>query len=216
MLAAMASELKPVYLLSGSDRPKIALALRRLRNRFDENAVELRSALETTADEIVAACNSMGLFAGADGDRLVIVDDVDGRPIGEGRLTGGWKAAELKAIAAYVEAPAPGTVLALVGHELKRDSALAKACAKTGELLVYDVPKKKLTEWVGDQFQRRGVTAERDACHALVELVGDNLEELAIEVEKLATWAGGETVGVAAVERHSPPRASGPAMPRHA
>jgi len=194
-------------LLSGSDRPKIALALRRLRNRFDENAVELRSALETTADEIVAACNSMGLFAGADGDRLVIVDDVDGRPTGEGRLTGGWKAAELKAIAAYVEAPAPGTVLALVGHELKRDSALAKACAKTGELLVYDVPKKKLTEWVGDQFQRRGVTAERDACHALVELVGDNLEELAIEVEKLATWAGGETVGVAAVEQLSAGRA---------
>src|SRR5918911_5186106 len=113
------ADLKPVYLLTGGDRPKIARALERLRSRFDANAVELHTAPETPAHEVVAACNAVGLFGGADGDRLVVVEDVDGRPNNDGRLVGGWKAAEIKEIAAYVAAPAPGTVLALVAHELK-------------------------------------------------------------------------------------------------
>ena len=45
----------------------------------------------------------------------------------------------MKAIAAYLASPAPDTVLALVAAELKKDSALGKACAKAGDVLVYDV-----------------------------------------------------------------------------
>ena len=35
-----------------------------------------------------------------------------------------------------------------------------------------------------------------DACRALIEIVGDDLQELANEVLKIAQWAGGERVGV--------------------
>ena len=68
-------ELKPVYLISGSDRPKIRLALERLRNHFEEGAVEVLGADEHPADDAVAACNALGLFGGE--RRLVIVEDVD-------------------------------------------------------------------------------------------------------------------------------------------
>ena len=44
MLGVVASELKPVYLLTGSDRPKIARAVRRLRDRFGDDATEHLSA----------------------------------------------------------------------------------------------------------------------------------------------------------------------------
>jgi DNA polymerase-3 subunit delta len=183
----MASDLEPVYLITGGDRPKIQRALRRLRDRVGEDAVELLSASEAGGEDAVAACNALGLFS--EGHRLVIVTDVDG-----------WKAPDAKAIAAYLGAPAPGTVLALVGEEMKKDSALGKACAKAGSVLVYDVPKRRLPEWVGKQFADRGVVADAEACRALVDIVGENPEELASEVDKLATWAGDEPVGVSAVE----------------
>ena len=43
-----------------------------------------------------------------------------------------WKAPDAKAVADYLKAPAPGTTLALVGGELKKDSPLAKAVAAKG------------------------------------------------------------------------------------
>ncbi len=134
-----ATELKAVYLITGADRPKIQRALRRLRDRIGDDATELLTAHETSGDDAVAACNSLGLLGG--GGRLVIVEDVDR-----------WKAADTKSIAAYLASPAPDTVLALVASELKKDSALAKACAKVGDLLVYDVPKRRMADWVAKQF----------------------------------------------------------------
>lgn len=182
MLGRVASELKPVYLLMGSDRPKIARAVRRLRDRFGPDSTEHLSARDTGAADVVASCNALGLFGGGDG-RLVIVDDVHT-----------WKAPEVKELAVYLATPSPETVLALVADELKSDSVLAKAVAKVGQVLAYDVPKRKLPEWVGEQFARFGARATPDACRALVEIVGDDLDELTTEIDKLATWAGGDTV----------------------
>jgi len=121
-----------------------------------------------------------------------------------------WKAADTKEIEAYLAAPAPSTVLALVGDGVKKDSALAKAVAKAGELLFYDVAKKRLPEWVGEQFARLGTPVDRDACRALVEAVGDDVGDLASEIRKLATWANGEPVTRAAVEQLAVGRAETP------
>jgi len=182
MLGRVASELKPVYLLTGTDRPKIARAVRRLRDRFGDDSTEHLSARDSSAADVVASCNALGLFGGGDG-RLVIVGDVHT-----------WKAPEVKELTAYLASPSPETVLALVAEELKSDSALTKAVAKVGQVLAYDVPKRKLPEWVGEQFTRSGARATPAACRALVEIVGDDLDELTTEVDKLATWAGGELV----------------------
>jgi len=186
-LAGVAEELKPAYLLTGSDRPKIDRALHRLRSRFGEDAIERLSARETSGEDAVAACNAMGLFA--TGGRLVFVDEVER-----------WKAADVKVIADYLVAPAPETVLALVGEGLRKDSPLAKALAKKGEVLAYDVAKSGLPKWVGEQFARHGVKATAEACRALVELVGDNLQEIATEVDKLSAWAGQDPIGPDEVE----------------
>src|SRR6266511_4779846 len=185
-LAGMA-ELKPVYVISGSDRPKIRVAIERLRNRFEEGAVEVLAAGEHPAEDAVAACNALGLFGGE--RRLVIVEDVDA-----------WKAPEAKTIATYLKNPAPETVLALVASELKKDSALAKACAKAGDVLIYDAPRKRdLPGWVAKQFEQHRTSADRDACRLLVALVGEDPEQLRSEIEKLATWSGGEPVSEADV-----------------
>jgi DNA polymerase-3 subunit delta len=183
----MAQDLKPLYVIAGGDRPKIARALHRLRARVGEEGVEHLSATDTTGEEAVAACNSLGLFGA--GRRLVVVDEVHR-----------WKAADAKAVVEYVEAPAPDTVLALVADEMKKDAALAKAAAKAGDLLIFDVVKRKLPEWVGEQFGLANVRADRAACEALVAIVGDDLYELSNEVAKLAAWAGGGPVTEADVK----------------
>jgi len=184
----VASDLKPVYLIAGSDRPKIQRALRRLRDRVGEDAIDHLSAFDAAGEDAVGACNAPGLFGA--GLRLVMVTDVDR-----------WKAADAKAIGGYLAAPAPDTILALVGNELKKDSALGKACAKAGEVLVYDVVKRRLPEWVARQFADRGVTADAEGCRLLVEIVGEDPEALASEIDKIATWAAGEAVGVGEVGR---------------
>jgi len=193
----VASDLKPVYLLSGTDRPKIEDALRRLRGRVGEGGSEILSASETSGDDAVATCNAPGLFTV--GARAVIVQHVEG-----------WKGADAKAVVAYLADPAPSTVLALVGSGIKKDSPLAKACAQAGDLLFYDVPKSKLPSWVAERFAALGGNADREACRLLVEIVGDNVTELETEIEKLVTWADGDTVDAAAVETLAAGRAEVP------
>jgi DNA polymerase-3 subunit delta len=182
-----ATELQPVYLLTGTDRPKIGRALQRLRARVGADAVEHLDAPPASGDDAVAACNALGFFSAE--ARLVVVALVDK-----------WKAADVKAVAAYLESPAPGTVLVLVADELKADSPLGKTVAKAGQVLAFSVPKRGLQQWVAAQFAAAGARAEPDACAALIQLAGDDLHQLASEVDKLATWAGGEPIGEAEVE----------------
>lgn len=201
--------LKPCYLISGSDRPKVETAIQRLRARFEPEAVEAVSALELTGPDVVTLCNSGSLFGDA---RLVVVSEIDGRKKEEGRPpTGGWKAADVQAVAAYLAVPAPGTVLAVVGLELKKDSALAKACAKAGDVLLYEVAKRGRVAWVTERFRQAGVKADTDACALLVEYIGESdLHGLANEVDKVATWAQGEPVGVSEIEQLVAPIADVP------
>ena len=193
----MAPELKPVYLLTGSDRPKVARALERLRGHFEAEAVELLSANDTGGEDTVAACNAGSLFGG--GRRLVVVGDVDGHRDAYGRRRGGWKAADIAAVAAYLKGPAPDTVLALVAEEVRKESPLGKACAAAGDILLYEAAKKELPKWVGERFRAHGVHADRSACELLVDLVGEDTIALATEVDKLAVWSGGERVDEHAV-----------------
>ncbi len=205
----MADPLKPVYLITGGDRPKIQRAVERLRQRFDAEGTEHFSAEETSGDEVVASCNALGLFAAT--GRLVLVSEVDGHRNRDDRMVGGWKAADVKAVVDYLKAPTPDTVLALVGEEVKKDSPLGKACAKVGDVLVYEAEKKKLTAWVVAQFKDLGAKAQPDACRLLLDLVGENTDELRLEVEKLALWAAGGELTAEDVEEMVAPR--GPVKP---
>jgi DNA polymerase III subunit delta len=194
----MAAEgLDRVYLITGSDRPKVETAVTRLRGRFAAEATEIVAAQEVSGAETVALCNAGSLFGDA---RLVLVEGVDGRRNADGRLANGWKAADVKAVEEYLASPAPDTVLALVAEEMKKDAPLAKACAKAGSVLAYDIVKKRLDAWIAARFEAAGVRAEPEACAALLQLVGEDLHALAAEVDKLALWAGGEPVGEREVE----------------
>ena len=158
--------LLPAYLIYGSDRPKVELAVRRLRSRVEEEGGGVE-ALSAVGDEAVApkdavdSCNALGLFGGR---RLVLVTGVEA-----------WKdkasTAALGAIAAYLGAPAPETVLALVADELKADAPIVKALGGKLRVLTYDLPERKeLPAWLRKQAERAGLAIEPEALRRLQEL----------------------------------------------
>src|SRR5262249_27323962 len=177
---SVADELKPAYLIAGTDRPKIDRAVERLRGRFAPDAIEIHPASEVSGADAVAACNALGLFASE--GRLIVIENVEE-----------WKAPDAKEVAGYLKSPAPATTLALVGGEIKKDAPLAKAVtAGKGELLLWDVPQKALQRWVSEQFGLHGAKAEPEACRTLLELVGDDVYDLSSEIDKISTWAAGD------------------------
>ena len=189
-----AEPLKPVYLLVGTDRPKIRRALARLRARFAEESVEMLSADTASGADAAASCNALGLF-GADGGKLVIVEGIER-----------WRKEDADAVSAYLRDAAVGSVLALVAEGAVRSETLTRAAARAGDVLQYDVPKPKdPSVWVRGEFKRLGASIDGDAARALVEIVGDDVSALGIEVDKLATWAAGDTVGRRDVEALAPP-----------
>src|SRR6185437_8948099 len=108
--------------------------------------------------DAVDACNALGLFGGS---RLVLVSAVEA-----------WKdkgAADV--ITAYLAAPAPETVLALVGDALKADAPLAKALSGALRVLAYDLPERReLPAWLRKQAERAGLDIEGEALRRLQEL----------------------------------------------
>jgi DNA polymerase III subunit delta len=187
--------LLPAYLLVGGDRPKIRLALRRLRARFGDESVEVLAAESASGEDAVAACNALGLFAGG-GGRLVVVESVER-----------WKAPDADAVAAYLREPVPGAVLALVAEEPPaKGSKLPEIVSANGQVLAYDAPKPRdLPGWVRARFESVGVQVDAEAARALVEIVGDDVGALAVETEKIAAWAGDEAVGRRHVEELAAP-----------
>jgi len=194
-LPAVSSEpLLPVYLLTGSDRPKVSRALRRLSARFGDESIEHLAADGASGADAVAACNALGLFAGNDGGRLVIVEGVER-----------WKKADVDAVVEYLPDPVPGAVLALVAGEPLRSDTLAKAVGKAG-VLTYEAPKPRdLPAWVRAQFEALGGAIEPEAARALVEIVGDDLVALSTEADKITTWAGGNPISRTDVEALATP-----------
>jgi DNA polymerase-3 subunit delta len=186
--------LLPVYLLTGSDRPKRSVALKRLRDRCGADSVEHLTGDSATGVDAVAAANALGLFGDSAG-RAIVVESVEN-----------WRKADVDAIGAYLEDPTPGTVLVLVADELRKDSPLEKLAASKGQVLRYDVPKgAKLVSWVTARFKESGVHADGEAARALVEIVGEDPVALDAEVDKLAAWAGGDPVGRREVEQLAAP-----------
>jgi DNA polymerase-3 subunit delta len=186
----VADALQPIYLICGSDRPKVLRAVARLRARVlaEGGSEELHEASVSGGQEVALGCEQLGLFTG---DRLVLVAGVEA-----------WKADDVAPIAAYAASPTPGTTLALVaGPALRKDhKARGLVTAKTG-LLEFEAPTaKELPEFVRREAQRVGARLEPEAVRRLIELVGVNAMALEREIDKLATYAAGELIDREVVE----------------
>lgn len=176
----MPSDLKSAYLIAGSDWPKVDAAIVRLRGRFPEQSVEQITVGGEHDADVVAVCNALDLLGGP---RLVLVRGAEA--LDDERVA---------ALVAYLADPTPGTCLALFGAAgINPAGPLAKAVGAAGDVRFFDAPdRKQAVDWVIKRFAELGVKCPPEVARRLVERAGEDVGELALEVEKLAVFAGAE------------------------
>ena len=191
----MAPELKPAYLIAGGDWPKVDAAIVRLRAHFPEESVEQLSAGGEQPVDVPGSCNALGLFGGR---RLVVVRNAEA--LDDESVAG---------VVAYLADPAPDTVLALFGGGgITPKHPLAVAVAAVGDVRLFDAPERKqAADWVARRLADRGVGCSAAVARRLVDLAGDDVGDLALEVEKLAAYCAGGDAKVEDVELLVIPRA---------
>jgi DNA polymerase-3 subunit delta len=179
-MAASLSDLKPVYLIYGSEDLRLSTALARLTARVAEVAdLDFNSDTfdgeNADADAIVAACNTLPF---ASERRLVIVKNVDRLP----------KAGQ-DLLADYATDPAPSAILVLVAAKVAKNTRLYKAVDKLGGAAEYAAPRKaEYPREVQRMFGDRGKRAGLDAAELLVAAVGYDLRRLSAEIDKVVAY----------------------------
>ena len=174
--------LRPAYLILGDDRPKVELALHRLRVRIvQESGTELNVdefvAGHHSASEVVSAANTLAFLGGI---RLVLVHEVDS-----------WKKADKDILVAYLRSPAPDACMALVAEKLPPTDPLRKGVSGVGDVLEYNAPRSaQLPDWVVKQARLRGVSLALPEARLLLQRSGENQHLLLREIEKLGAYCG--------------------------
>ena len=172
--------LKPAYLISGDDDPKIDSWRARVRRRAEEENGP--GALETFAapgDPPEAVATALTTLTFATGDRYLLADGVEG-----------WKAGDLDPLEKELAAIPEGTVLVLIARG-KPPARLVKAVEKAGgEHREYASPKPwHMPKWAAERAREEGLNLDQEAAKALVAVVGTRQQRLAREIERLAILA---------------------------
>ena len=189
-------EMKPAYLIAGTDEAKIARARGRLRERAEREggpgALELFEAGDgRRSPDVEALISSLAAISLIASRRYLLVDGVDAWGKGDAE----------RAIEALGQIP-DETTIALVAHG-KAPAGLAKAVEKAGgEVLAFDAPRERdLPKQLVAEAGELGFELEPAAARLLVERLGPRPLRLRTELERLALWAGeGGQVGVEDLE----------------
>jgi len=180
----MAAEIKPAYLIAGTDEAKIGAALARLRERAEREGgagalevFEPGSGGAPDAAALIAAIPAMSLTAA---HRYLLADGVEK-----------WPAARAGEVADALGELGPDTTAVLVARG-KPPAKLKNAVeAQGGELLSYDAPRDRdLPQRLVGDAEARGFRLALPAARLLVERLGSGTVRLSTELDRLALWAG--------------------------
>ncbi len=182
----MPDEMRPLYLISGTDGAKIEATRSRLRARAEreagDGALEVFEPSEGRGapdhEALLAAIPAMSLMGTR---RYLLADGVEK-----------WREKQQAAVAEAIGAELPPDLTLVLIARAKAPAKLLKAVkAAKGELHAFEAPKARDMPrvLVGDA-QRLGFKLEPAAARLLVERMGAESLRLRNELERLALWAG--------------------------
>jgi DNA polymerase III subunit delta len=178
-----------VYLLLGDDEERKARGVEKLR---EGRTVEAYDASQTGPETLVSACNSFSLFGEGP---FVVLKDLDA-----------WNAAQKAVIVDYMNDPAPGSDLVLLGKKLGSRERLLSAVKKAGEVHAFDQPTgKALVRWLVGHAKKMDLDLTEDVAEDLTNRCSGDKMRLLQETEKLALYVGDETATHADVAALCPP-----------
>jgi DNA polymerase III subunit delta len=181
----MAEEMKPLYLIAGSDGAKIDATRARLRARAEreggEATLEVFEASEGRGmpdhEALLAAIPAMSLM---ESRRYLLADGIER-----------WREKQLEpVIAALAELP-PDLTLVLICRDKPAAKLLKAVKAAKGEVHEFEAPKaREMPRALVGEAQGLGFRLDPAAARMLVERMGANPVRLRNELERLALWAG--------------------------
>jgi len=179
---------KPVYLFYGDEEFLMHRALARLEASLTDRAGEppskvVRDAQEVELPEFLAESRAATLWGPG---QILILRRVDSYP-----------ASVLKALAGYLDHPAPRVWIVLLAENLKareveKHAVWGRLARDEAALGFSRLREGELHQWLSREARQLGKTLTLAAAQRLVEMVGNNLAELSQELEKLALFAGPE------------------------
>ncbi|MEW6516112.1 MAG: DNA polymerase III subunit delta [candidate division FCPU426 bacterium] len=102
-----------------------------------------------------------------------------------------WHAADVKALEEYLARPSPATVLILVSQDERLTQAYWKSAAdKLYHVECYPLFDQQVPGWVERRCREHGKAISAEAVRLLIGRSGQNLQDLAQEISKLASYVG--------------------------
>lgn len=143
-------------------------------------------------DEAEAGFN-LTVFYGKDADWTAVVNACKRYPMFAERqvvlLKEAQQMKDLEKLESYVENPLASTIF-VVGHKTKtldKRSKLHKLLKKSAEIFTFEKIKDyKLQEWIGEYVRSQGYTINARSISLLDEHIGNDLNRIVNEIEKLA------------------------------
>jgi DNA polymerase-3 subunit delta len=181
----MAEEMKPLYLIAGSDGAKIDATRARLRARAEREggaeALEVFEAAEGRGmpdhEALLAAIPAMSLM---DSRRYLLADGIDR-----------WRDKQLEPVVAALAELPPDLTLVLICRDKPAAKLLKAVRAAKGEVHEFEAPKaREMPRVLVGEAQRLGFRLDATAARMLVDRMGANPVRLGNELERLALWAG--------------------------
>lgn len=189
-----ANELKPVWLIAGSEHLLVLEAADQLRARAREVGYAEREIHDVDHrfdwNELAMSGAAMSLFATR---RVIELRMPTGKPGREGSA----------AISAWCADPPPDTLLMITAQDWSKahEGAWFKAVDKIGVAMpVWPLKREEAPKWISARMKSRGLKATPDAIGLLAERVEGNLLAAAQEIDKLSLLVGDTLLDVDTLE----------------
>lgn len=181
----MAEEMRPLYLIAGTDGAKIDATRARLRARAERDGgpaslqifepSENRGAPDHEA--LLTAIPAMSL---TESRRYLLADGVER-----------WRDKQLEAVAAAMGELPPDLSVVLIAREKAPPKLIKAVKAAKGEIHEFEAPKaREMPRVLVAEAKRLGFRLDPAAARMLVDRMGASPQRLQNELERLALWAG--------------------------
>jgi DNA polymerase-3 subunit delta len=167
----------PTYLFEGEEDYLKEEALKKLKERiilsdYEDFNYEKLSALNVPAIQIIESLSTLP-FKGP--HRLVVVDAVDK-----------WSEKDQRTLASYLENPVKSSCLVCLAEKFDRRRKLYQKFQKNGRIVsFYPLWDEEIIDWIQQQIEKEGKEIDPKALICLKERIGNDLQSLNQEIEKL-------------------------------
>lgn len=152
----------------------------KFRRKMPDGTIQTFDGGQDKLGEIIAAAQTVSLFAAS---QLLVVQHAE-------KIVGGHSEAALQQLKDYFANPNSSSYLVFLAPGLRKTTKAVTAAERMGwSVQCSDIPDWKLSGWLRQQAQGRGLSLPEEAAQVLVQKVGPDIAYLQRALDQLADYA---------------------------